>query len=401
MIRDDFPILKRKIRGCALVYFDNAASMQKPQAVISALNSFYSQHYANIHRAIYPLAEQATELYEGSRQTVASFIGASPEEVIFTKGATEGINLVARSWGEANLHAGDRIVLTRAEHHANLVPWLQLKDKLGIKLEFIELKKDGSLDLESARKKINLSRVKMLSITQASNVLGVVYPVEKLIRLARLRKIVTLIDASQSVAHLPIKVKRLDSDFLVFSGHKLGGPTGIGVLYGRREILDNLAPFLGGGDMIESVKYDSYTVAPAPQKFEAGTPPIAGAIGLAAACRYFEGLGWKKIQDREDELTNYFRQQLKQFPFIRLIGNAKNRLPVFSLVIEGLHPHDAADWLGQEGIALRAGFHCAEPLHSYYGIGATLRASLSVYNTKSEIDYFFKKITELYIIFNH
>lgn len=399
MIRNDFPILSKKVNGQPLVYFDNAASLQKPQSVILAVSSFYKNNYANVHRALYPLGEQATGLYEGARQTVATFIKAEATEIIFTKGATEAINLVARSWGEQNLKAGDRVVLSRAEHHANLVPWLQLKDKLGIILEYIDLKKDGSIDLKSAQDKLNLPQVKLLSLVHISNVLGIVNPIDKLGRWARRRGIISLIDASQSIAHLPINVKEIACDFLVFSGHKLGGPTGIGVLYGRQEILADLPPFMGGGDMIETVSFNSFTVASSPRKFEAGTPPISGAIGLAAACRYIEKIGWTKIKQIEDNLTDRFLQCLKTRRYLRLVGNNKKRVPVFSLLINNVHPHDAADWLGQEGIAVRAGFHCAQPLHEYCKSGATLRASLSFYNTKKEIDYFFKKIDTLYKIF--
>jgi len=253
--------------------------------------------------------------------------------------------------------------------------------------------------MKSALVKLSLPRVKLMSVTQVSNVLGIINPVDKLISLAKSKQIITLVDASQSIGHFPIDVKKLACDFLVFSGHKLGGPTGIGVLYGRKNILDKLPPFLGGGDMIESVRYNGYTPAQVPRKFEAGTPPISGAIGLAAACKYINHIGWKKISKIEKELTEKFFEGLVSHSYIRLLGNNKDKLPIFSLIIDNVHPHDAADWLGQEGIALRAGFHCAQPLHKYYNISATLRASLSFYNSKSEIDYFFKKIAALHKYF--
>jgi cysteine desulfurase/selenocysteine lyase len=397
--RRDFPILQRQINGHPLIYFDNAATSQKPQAVIDATSNFYTHSNANVHRGINPLAEEATKAYEASRDVVAEFIGAAREEVIFTRGATEGINLVARTWGEANLRAGDLVVLSLAEHHSNIVPWLQLQERIGIKLLYLPIKKDGALDLPAAQKLLARPRVKLLALTQASNVLGIVNPVKRLIAIAHQQGIVTLIDAAQSVAHLPLKVKNLGCDFLVFSGHKILGPTGTGVLYGRREILEAMPPFLGGGDMIKSVHTDYFTPNELPYKFEAGTPNIAGVIGLVAALQYINKLGWTAITKQEKILTDYFLAELQALSFVRVLGTTQPKLPVFSLAIDHIHPHDAADILGQEGIILRAGHHCAQPLHDAFELPATLRASLSFYNTTAEIDIFIKKLKTLYRAF--
>lgn len=393
--RADFPILARKVNGRPLVYFDNAATSQKPLAVLKAVNDFYSLHDANVHRGLNPLAEEATDLYEAARDTVARFLNAAREEIIFTRGATEGVNLVARTWGEANLKKGDIVVLSQAEHHANLVPWLQLKEKIGIRLSYIPLRPNGELDLTAARRLLSQPRVKLLTLTRASNVLGLINPVKPLIAAARRRGIVTLIDAAQSIAHEPTDVRALGCDFLAFSGHKILGPTGIGVLYGRRSILEKMPPYQGGGDMIAAVHEDHFTCNELPYKFEAGTPPIAQAVGLAAALRYIGELGWPALIKIEKRLTAYFLKQLRELKFARLLGTGREKLPVFSLSLKNIHPHDAADLLGQEGIILRAGHHCAQPLHEACGLNATLRASLSFYNTTSEIDIFIKKLRAL------
>ncbi|QQG52537.1 MAG: SufS family cysteine desulfurase [Candidatus Falkowbacteria bacterium] len=393
--RTDFPILNKKIQGQPLVYFDNASTAQKSYPVVKALSDFYKNENANVHRGLNPLANEATKKYEAARDLVAKFIGAQKEEIIFTPGATASINLVARSWGEANLRPGDIVVLSIAEHHANIVPWLQLQEKIGIKLEYIPLKADGSWDLLTAKKLLNKRRVKLLAVSQVSNVLGIINPVTQLIKLAKQKEIITLIDAAQSIAHLQINVKKLGCDFLVFSGHKLGGPTGIGVLYGRQELLATMPPFMGGGDMISFVKTDSFGVSELPYKFEAGTPNIAGVIGLGATIKYLESVGYYNIQKQEQQLTAYFLQKIEKLAAVKILGTAKNKLPIFSLTIEGIHPHDAADILGQTGIILRAGHHCAQPLHDYFEVPATLRASLSFYNTKKEIDYFIARLQEL------
>ncbi|MFA6994994.1 MAG: SufS family cysteine desulfurase [Patescibacteria group bacterium] len=397
--RSDFPILSKKINGHNLIYFDNAATAQKPKAVILALDNYYRNYNSNVHRGINPLAEEATKKYEAARDVIADFVSAAREEIIVTRGATEGINLVARTWGEANLRAGDLVILSIAEHHANIVPWLQLKNKLGIKLAYIPVKPSGEFDFAAAKKILARPRVKLLALTQASNVLGIINPVKELISIARRHNVITLIDAAQSITHIRIDVRSLDCDFLVFSGHKIWGPTGVGVLYGRRELLEKMPPFLGGGDMIKSVYTDRFTTNELPYKFEAGTPPIAELIGLAAAISYVNKLGWKNIISQEKRLTAYFLKQIQPLKFIKVLGSVnsiKIKLPVFSLVVDSLHPHDAADLLGQEGIILRAGHHCAQPIHDFFGVSATLRASLSFYNTTKEIDIFIKKLKSLY-----
>lgn len=393
--RADFPILNKKIKGQPLVYFDNASTAQKSLPVIKAVSDFYKNGNANVHRALNPLANEATKKYEAARNSIANFIGAKPEEIIFTSGATAGINLVARSWGEANLKPGDIVILSIAEHHANIVPWLQLREKIGIKLEYIPLKADGAWDLSVAQKLLNKRRVKLLAVSQVSNVLGIINPAAQLIKLARQKGIITLIDAAQSIAHLKINVKQLGCDFLVFSGHKLGGPTGIGVLYGRQELLLTMPPFMGGGDMISFVKRDSFETSELPYKFEAGTPNISGAIGLGAALKYLEYVGYDAIYKQEQQLVAYFLKKIKKLTAVKILGTAKLKLPIFAMSIKDVHPHDAADILGQAGIILRAGHHCTQPLHDYLGAPATLRASLSFYNTKKEIDYFISRLAEL------
>ncbi len=401
--RKDFPILSKKINGHPMIYFDNAATTQKPQVVIKAMDDFYLHYNANVHRGINPLAEEATKQYEAARREVANFISAKSLEIIFTRGATEGINLVARTWGEVNLGRGDIVVLSLAEHHANIIPWLQLKKKLGIKLVYIPVKADGSLNLSVARKILALKRVKLLAITQASNVLGTINPLKSLISFAHSRHIMTLVDAAQSIAHIPVNVQTLKCDFLVFSGHKIYGPTGIGVLYARESLLRKMPPFLGGGDMIRSVYTDHFTVNELPYKFEAGTPPIAEAIGLASALQYIEKLTWNNIIRQESILSAHFLKCLAPLKFVRILGTnqfSKKRLAVFSLIIDNIHPHDVADLLGQEGIILRAGNHCAQPIHDFCEQTASLRASLSFYNTVSEIDIFIKKLIALHQAFS-
>jgi len=393
--RSDFPILQKKINGRPLVYFDNAATTQKSNFVLKALGDYYRHYNSNVHRGSNPLADAATRRYEAARDIVANFIKAEREEIIFTRGTTEAINLVARTWGEANLKAGDVVILSIAEHHANIVPWLQRQAKQKIKIKYIPLHSDGTWNLAAAKRLLNHPRVKLLAVAQVSNVLGIINPVSELIRLAHRRGIITLVDAAQSVAHLKIDVRRLDCDFLAFSGHKIGGPTGVGVLFGRRKILETMPAFLGGGDMISFVTTKNFGLNDLPYKFEAGTPDIAGVIGLGAACRYLEKLDYQQIARQEKKLTAYFLKKINRLNFVKVLGRASSKLPVFSLILDGLHPHDAADLLGQEGIILRAGHHCAQPLHDFFKTPASLRASLSFYNTTGEIDFFITKLREL------
>lgn len=397
--RKDFPILKTKISGQKMVYFDNAATTQKPRSMIEAVADFYSNYNTNIHRGLDPLSAKATSAYEKVRQDVARFIEADSQEIIFTKSATESINLVARSWGEKYLKAGDRVVLSVAEHHANIVPWLQLQKKIGIKIDYIPVLSNGDLDMKTAIILLSQPRVKILSLSLASNVLGLINPLVSLLKKARQKKIISLLDATQVVAHQAISVKKLSSDFLVFSAHKLYGPTGVGGLYGRADVLSAMPPFLGGGAMIQSVSQKQFRPAEACQRFEAGTANIAGVIGLGASLTYLKKIGWVKIKKQEKILTDYFLAQLKERPKIKLWGQGNNKLPLFSLSFSGLHSHDVADLLGRQGIIVRAGHHCAEPLHHFLKLPATLRVSLSFYNTKKEIDYFFNQLDKLLLAF--
>ena len=397
--RADFPLLRKKINNRTIVYFDNAATAQKPGAVIKATEDYYKNYNANVHRGLNPLAAEATRRYEAARDIVSGFIGARREEIVFTRGTTEAINLVARTWGEQNLRAGDIVVLSLAEHHANIVPWLQLKEKRGISIEYIPLRADGSWNLTAAKRLLARPRVKLLALAQVSNVLGLLNPVEALTKIARQKGIITLIDAAQSIAHLKVDVKDLNCDFLAFSAHKLGGPTGVGVLFGRYELLETIPPWLGGGGMISAVTTESFTVADIPYKFEAGTPHIAGVIGLAAACRYLQDLGWQTIKKQEQALTRYFLKKIRGIKYLELLGSGKNKLPIFSLSLGRLHPHDASDLLGQQGIITRAGHHCAQPLHDHFQVPASLRASLSFYNTTEEIDIFFAALKRLHQAF--
>jgi len=393
--RLDFPLLKRKYNNQPLVYFDNAATAPKPQAVIAAVNDYYCLHNANVHRGPNFLSEEATLLYEGARKKVADFIGADKEEIIFTSGTTAGLNLLARAWGENNLKAGDIVALSRAEHHANIVPWLQLKEKLGIVLEYIDVKSDGAFDELSLDKIFEQPRLRVLSITQASNVLGQFYDLKSILARAQARGVLTIVDAAQSIAHRPLDVRFLNCDFLVFSGHKLFAPAGLGVLYGRRELLDKLPPFLGGGGMISEVKEQSFSPLADSLKLEAGTPNIEGAIALGAACDYLRGISWPEIIKREEVLVDYFFKKLEACDFVRLLGGKSGRLPLFALDLQGFHPHDAADLLGEQGIVTRAGHHCAQPLHDALEVSSSLRASLSFYNTTAEIDIFFHTLQSI------
>ncbi len=396
----DFPLLKRKYDGHQLVYFDNAATAIKAQVVIDAVVDYYTQHNANVHRGPNFLSEEATQLYEGARIKIANFIKAQPDEIVFTSGATAGFNLIARSWGENNLQAGDVVVLSRAEHHANIVPWLQLKEKIGIIVKYIDLDAEGNLDFESFNKIIESGKVKVLSITQTSNVLGIYYNLKSILEIAQKNNIVSILDVSQSIVHKALDVSILDADFLVFSGHKLFAPSGLGVLYGRRKLLELMPAFLGGGSMISFVEEQSFGLNDSPYKFEAGTPSIEAAIGLGVACDYLQSIGWPIIQDKEQELIAYFLKQLDKYPWIKLLGGKDNRVPLFSLLLDGVHAHDACDLLGEQGIIARAGHHCAEPLHKHLGIPASLRASLAFYNTKTEIDKFFDALNLIYKSFN-
>lgn len=391
-LQNDFPLLKETNRGKPVIYLDSAASAQKPLPVIQAMSDFYLQDYANIHRGIYELSERATRLYESVRDTVKSFINAnSREEIIFVRGATEGINLVAQSLGRVQWKAGDEIILSEMEHHSNIVPWVMLKEQIGIELKIIPVTDAGEMDVE-AYKKLFTPRTKMVAITHASNVLGTINPIKEMSRIAHEHQVYVLIDGAQAVPHMPVNVQELDCDFYVFSAHKLYGPTGIGVLYGKKSLLDKMPPYQGGGDMIETVAFDKVTFAHVPHKFEAGTPDIAGAIGLQAAICYLQTIGMQAVFDHEQVLLAYAQPKLLEVPGLRLIGTAKEKVGVISFVLDDIHPHDVGTVLDHEGIAVRAGHHCAMPLMERYKLSATVRASFGIYNHEADIDALIKGI---------
>ena len=385
-IRKDFPILKTKMRERPLAYLDTAASAQKPKVVIDAISDFYANHYANIHRGVYHLSAEATRRYDAVRKRVASFIGArDPREIVFVRNATEAINLVARSWGEVQIGKGDEIVLTAMEHHANIVPWQMLASRKEARIRVAEIHDDGNLDVTQLEGLLG-PRTRMLAFAHVSNVLGTVNPVAEITAMARSRGITTLVDGAQGVPHGPVDVASLGCDFYVFSGHKLFGPTGAGVLYGRHALLDAMPPFLGGGDMIERVSFKGTTYARAPQRFEAGTPDIASVIGLGAAIEYLEGIGMENIAAYEQTLLAYATDCLSKIPGLRILGTAREKAAVVSFVLDGVHPHDIGTVLDGEGIAIRAGHHCAQPLMERLGLPATARVSFAFYNTPAEID---------------
>ena len=387
-IRKEFPIFQRETSpGTRLVYLDSTATSQKPLAVIEAIDQFYRRSNANIHRGVHTLAEESTRLYEEARVMIAKFINApSAHQIIYTRNTTESINLVAYSWARANLKSGDLVLLTEMEHHSNLVPWHMLQAERGIELDFIPVTGDGLLDLDAYKTLLTRSP-KLVSFTQMSNVLGTINPAAEIIRLAHEAGAVTLVDAAQSVPHLRVDVQALDADFLAFSAHKMCGPTGIGVLYGRLELLESMPPFLGGGDMIKEVKLRSFRPNTLPYKFEAGTPAIAEAVGFGAAVEYLSSLGMDAIAAHEHEITEYALERLEEVPGVKVLGpSAQQKGGVAAFTLDGVHPHDVAQILDQDGIAVRAGHHCAQPLHEKFGLPATSRASFYLYNTKEEVD---------------
>ena len=389
-VQKDFPILERPLaNGSRLVYLDSASSAQKPQSVLDAMQTYYETTHANVHRGVYAIAEEATRLMEEARAKVARFIGAaSTREVVFAKNGTEGINLVAGAWGRANLAAGDAVLLTEIEHHANLVPWLILKDQLGIELRYLPLGDDGQLDLADLDQLVD--GVKLVGLTAMSNVLGTLTPVRQVADAAHAAGAVVVADGAQYVPHLPTNVAALGVDFLAFTGHKALGPTGIGVLWGREELLEAMPPFLGGGEMIRDVRLDGFTPNELPWKFEAGTPPIAETVGLGAALDYLEGLGMDAVRAHEIELTGYaLRTLTERFgPDLTIYGPADpaNRGGVISFSYKDVHPHDISQVLDQSGVCVRAGHHCAKPLMRRLGVGATARASFYVYNDEADVD---------------
>ena len=385
-VRGDFPILSRTMHGKPLAFLDSAASAQKPRAVIDTVRDVYEREYANVHRGLYEISEAVTDRYEGTRETIRDFIGAaSTKEIVFTRNATESVNLVAHSFGRNFLEEGDEVVITELEHHANIVPWQMLRDEKGIVLKVAPITDDGEL-IMSAFEDLLGPRTKLVAVAHMSNVMGTILPVEDIIRRAHAVGAKVLIDGCQSVTHIPIDVQALGCDFFVFSGHKLYGPSGIGLLYGREELLDAMPPFMGGGDMISSVTFEKSTWARLPHKFEAGTPAIAQAIGLGAAIDYVNGLGLAAIGQHEADMLNYATQQLSSFDGLRIIGTAPNKASVVSFVLDYAHPHDIATIIDRAGVAVRAGHHCAQPLMDRMDVPATVRASIGLYTNKADID---------------
>lgn len=399
-IRRDFPILHQEVHGRPLVYLDNAASSQKPRLVVEALDEYYRGYNANVHRGIHTLSEKASMAYEKARRKVAEFINAgSPKEVVWTRNTTESINLVAYTWGRSSISAGDEILLTEMEHHSNLIPWQMLADEKDAKLRFIPVTDNGLLDLDRLDDLLT-ERTKLVSVTHMSNVLGTINPVKEIARRAHAVGAVILLDSAQSVPHLPVDVQALDCDFLAFSGHKMCGPTGIGVLYGKRELLEKMPPFLGGGDMIKEVYLESATWNDLPWKFEAGTPSIAQAIGLGFAVDYLSGVGMEAIHQHEQEIAAYALEALSDVDGLTLYGPpAEMRGGVTTFNVAGVHPHDIATILDNEGVAIRAGHHCAQPLMRRYGVPATARASFYLYNTPEEIDILIRGLEKAKAIF--
>ncbi len=385
-VRKDFPILQRQMNGQPLCFLDTAASSQKPLQVLNAMDQYYRQHHANVHRGVYQLSQEATDMFEAARKAVKQFIGAGAEhEIIFTRGTTESINLVASSFGRAFLKKGDEVLITWMEHHSNIVPWQLICEQTGATLKVAPINDNGEVDLEAFEALLR-GPVKILALTQVSNTLGTINPVREMVAMAHERGIPVLVDGAQAVPHAPINVTELDADFYAFSGHKMYGPTGIGILYGKSEWLENMPPYHGGGEMISRVTFEKTTYNELPFKFEAGTPDIAGTVGLHAAIEYLEASGLHNIAKHENELLSYGTELLREIPGLTIIGTAAHKAGVMSFVVEGTHPYDLGTLLDQMGIAVRTGHHCTEPLMDRFGIPGTVRASLGMYNTKEELD---------------
>jgi len=385
-IREDFPILWTKVHGKPLVYLDNAATTQKPQVVLDALTRYYTEENSNVHRGVHFLSQVATQAYESSRTRVRQFLNAAHDrEIIFTRGTTEGINLVAQSYGRTHLRAGDEVIISAMEHHSNIVPWQMVCEEKRAHLKVIPINDAGELLLDEYERLLS-DRTRLVSVVQVSNALGTVNPVSDIIGLAHSRGIPVLVDGAQAIPHLPVDVRALDCDFYAFSGHKLFGPTGIGVLYGKAARLEQMPPWQGGGDMILSVTFERTLYNSLPYKFEAGTPDMAGAVGLGATVDWLERLDWAAVHAHEQDLLEYGTRRLQEIPGLRLVGTAPEKAGVLSFVLDGVHPHDVGTILDREGIAVRAGHHCAQPVMKRFGVPATVRASLALYNTRGEID---------------
>lgn len=396
MWRHDFPIFRKN----PLVYLDSAATTQKPQPVLDCLTHYYTSLNANVHRGVYPLAEEATARYEEARKRVADFIGAEPEEIIFLRNTTEALNLVAYAFARRELKNGEGIAVTVMEHHSNFVPWQQIAKEKGLPWHVVKITPEGLLNEESLKQAL-LSGVRLLAITHLSNVLGTLNPIDVIIQKAHDAGVLVVVDAAQSVGHLPIHVKALDVDFLAFSGHKVYGPMSIGVLYGKKALLEKMQPFLYGGEMIHQVYQDHTLFAPPPTRFEAGTPPVADALALGEALAYLQTIGWERIQAHEKKLLAYLYEELSTLPGVKILGPPLNqRMGLVAFTLEEIHPHDLAGFLGEKGICLRAGHHCAQPLHDAFGIPASARASLGIYNTQEDVDCLIQGIQEAQKIFS-
>jgi len=398
-VREEFPLLRRRIGEHPLVYLDSAATSQKPRRVIEAVRDFYERYNSNVHRGVHRLSQEATAAYEGAREAIRSLIGASDtREIVFVRGTTEGINLVAQSWGRPRLREGDEILITTMEHHSNIVPWQLLCEQTGAKLRIAPIDDRGVLVMEEFERLLG-ERTRIVAVVHASNALGTVNPVARIARLAHEAGAVVLVDGAQAVAHFPVDVAEIDCDFYVFSGHKMFGPTGIGVLFGRRELLESMPPYQAGGDMIRSVTFEKTFFNELPYKFEAGTPNIAGAVGLGAAVDFLREVGIERIHRHEQELLVYGTELLEQAEDIRLIGTAPEKTGVFSFLLGEIHPHDAGTVLDHEGIAVRTGHHCAQPVMERFGVAATVRASLSVFNTREDLEALMRGLERVREIF--
>jgi cysteine desulfurase/selenocysteine lyase len=398
-VREDFPILQQTVYGKPLVYLDNAATTQKPRQVIDRIRHYYERENANVHRGIHRLSEMATTAYEGARKTVQQFLNAREDcEIIFVRGTTEGINLVAHSYGRSRVGRGDEIVISAIEHHSNIVPWQMLCEQTGAVLRVIPANDKGELDLDAYRKMLN-ERTRLVAVVHISNALGTINPVREMIRDAHRYGIPVLVDGAQGLPHTRVNVQELDCDFYAFSGHKVFGPTGIGVLYGKRELLESLPPFQGGGDMIVSVSFEKTVYNVMPYRFEAGTPDIAGAVGLASALDYVSAVGHDNIAAHERDLLEYATARLTENPRLRIIGNADQKAGVISFVLEGVHPHDIGTIIDREGVAIRTGHHCTQPVMQRFGVPATARASFAFYNTREEVDALERSIHKVLEVF--
>ncbi len=398
-VRSDFPILDQEVYGKPLVYLDNAASAQKPRSVIDAMSEVAEKYYSNVHRGVHRLSQLSTDAFEAARHKTATFINAQTErEIIFTRGATEAINLVAASYGRTFLQEGDEIILSHMEHHSNIVPWQLLRDEKGIVLKIVPIDDDGNFVFEEFEKLLN-KKTKLVAVTHVSNALGSIVPISDVIRLAREQGVPVLVDGCQAAPHMRLDMQDLDADFYAFSGHKIYGPTGIGVLYGKEDILNSMPPYQGGGEMIASVSFEKTTFKKTPHRFEAGTPAIIEAVGLGAAVDYMSRLDFGKITAHEQDLLDYATEKLRGFNDIKLIGTAKEKASIISFVMDGVHAHDIGTVVDRAGVALRVGHHCAEPVMQRYGLAATARASFGMYNTRDEVDAFIGAIEQVKELF--